>query len=209
MSVLTPLAELVSTVQFLHQKGWAPATSSNYSVRHPLDPNQYWISMSGIDKAQFGLQHLMLIDATGRAIAPADAWPSAETLLHTMLYRLYPDVHCVLHTHTIFNSVLSYEHQYDRRLRLPKFELLKGIPGVGTHEAEIYIPVFANSQDIAQLADKVEVVLKQGTEAPALLLAGHGLYSWGASVAEAKRVIETLEFLFESMYRLKAYMPPE
>ena len=33
------------------------------------------------------------------------------------------------------------------------------------------------------------------------LLAGHGLYTWGKTIAEAKRHIEVLEFLFEVVYK--------
>jgi methylthioribulose-1-phosphate dehydratase len=195
--------ELVACIRFLHQKGFAPATSSNYSFRIPSAPEIH-ISASGIDKGSFTTSDLMLVDAHGKAIDDGRK-PSAETLLHTMIYRVQPETTCVLHTHTVYNTCLSAIYEPKKKLVLEGFEVLKGLNGIRTHKSSIEVPIFANSQDIAALSAEVESYWKQHPVMKGFLLAGHGLYTWGKSIAEAKRHIEVFEFLFECYYKINQY----
>ena len=195
--------ELVQTVHFLHGKGWAPATSSNYSFRVP-EENTFWISRSGIDKGHFGAEHLMLIDDKAIPVTEPEARPSAETLLHLLLYR-DENVGAVLHTHTVNNTVLSLAHEYDKGLSLQGYEVLKGLKGIKSHEEKIWLPIFPNSQDMNALSDEIIEYHKKTPAMPAFLLAGHGLYCWGKTIAEAKRHVEVLEFIFECIIKLKLY----
>jgi methylthioribulose-1-phosphate dehydratase len=192
--------QLVQCVHFLHQKGFAPATSSNYSFRLPGEPNIH-ISSSGIDKGSFAEEHLMQVDLSGQPINDSRK-PSAETLLHTMIYNRLPEVGCVLHTHTIYNTVLSALFEEKRNLRLEGFEVLKGLSGIRTHDAFVDVPIFANSQDIAALAKEIEAYWSDHPDMKGFLLAGHGLYTWGENIAETKRHIEVFEFLFECFYKI-------
>lgn len=186
---------LVETIHFLHNKGWAPATSSNYSFRVP-EHSLFWISQSGKDKGQFTEEDLMLIDETGQSAEDDTLKPSAETLLHTLLYK-DENVNCVLHTHSVCNTLLSSEHAVEGKLILENYEVLKGLPGISTHETSYEIPIFHNSQDMHALSAEVEKYMATHPKCSGFLLAGHGLYTWGASIAEAKRHVEVFEFLFE------------
>ncbi len=71
----------------------------------------------------------------------------------------------------------------------------KALAGTTTHDDAVDLPVFANDQDTAALAVRVERRLSDPGTAPGYLLAGHGLYAWGATMAEARRHLEGLEFL--------------
>jgi methylthioribulose-1-phosphate dehydratase len=51
------------------------------------------------------------------------------------------------------------------------------------------------------LAELVGTTLSKHPETHGFLLLRHGLYSWGRTLAEAKRHIEILEFLLETMGR--------
>ena len=190
--------DLARTVRFLAERGWAPATSSNFSVRLPF-PNRIAISRSGVDKYQFGVEDVMVIDNAGKAVAPADAGPSAETLLHTLLYKHDPAVGAVLHTHSVKGTVLSM--QVRDSLEISGFEILKGLAGNTSHNMTEVVPIVPNSQDMKQLADKVRDRLKPRTHG--FLIAGHGLYTWGQTLAEARRHIETFEFLFDCLLNMK------
>jgi methylthioribulose-1-phosphate dehydratase len=184
--------EMVQAIRFFHQQGWAPATSSNYSFRLP-GQSDFFVSQSGVDKGQFQSQHFMLVDASGKAIDDPRK-PSAETLLHCAIYDLLPDVHCILHTHTVNNTVLS--QSLAGPLTLAGYEILKGFAGIGTHDVNIAIPIFPNSQDMSTLSQEIIDYFKQAASAPyAFLLAGHGMYTWGNSIADAKRHVEVMEFL--------------
>ena len=132
----------------------------------------------------------------------SDKRPSAETLLHTALYRRYADVGCVLHTHSINATLLS--RRYGSALHLDGYELLKAFRGVTTHETSLTVPIFPNDQDIPRLSTAVEQYLDGHEQVHGYLIAGHGLYTWGGSVAETLRHLEAFEFLFQcEMHVLK------
>ncbi len=183
---------LVNVIHFLHAQGWAPATSSNYSFRMPGEAN-FYISESGIDKGAFAIENFLYVTASGQPIEDARR-PSAETGLHSVIYALYPEVHCVLHTHSVPGTVLSRQLLSQGALFLSDYEILKGFSGVSTHEVVVKIPIFANTQDISALAAAVQHYA-QAEEMRAFLIAGHGMYTWGSTIAEAKRHVEVVEFL--------------
>ena len=188
--------KLIAVIRFFHQKGWSPATSTNYSFRNE-DKETYTISASGIDKSQFCASDLMIIDKSGKAIPTFQHLkPSQETLLHTVLYK-NASINAVLHTHSIAGTVISRRLATEKGVYLRGYEVLKGLGDIKTHDTEVFIPIFPNSQDIASLSKEVEQYYQENPDMYGFLLEGHGLYSWGKSIAEAKRHIEVLEFLFE------------
>ncbi|MEN0006889.1 MAG: methylthioribulose 1-phosphate dehydratase [Bacteroidota bacterium] len=202
-SLIAQQQELVDCIHFLHQKGYAPATSSNYSFRQ-AGSDRIQISASGIDKGLFATTDLITIDTEGNPVKDARK-PSAETGLHTMLYRLLPEVRCVLHTHTVYNTVLSTILEPQGYLRLDGFEVLKGLSGIRTHDTVVDLPIFANSQDIEHLSTQIEAYWQKHPIGHGFLLAGHGLYTWGESIAVAKRQVEVFEFLFECYYKIHLF----
>lgn len=195
--------QLVECIHFLHGQGWAPATSSNYSFRLPGE-SSITISSSGKDKGTFSVEDLMEVDLEGKPLEDTRR-PSAETLLHTLIYQRRAEVSCILHTHTVYNTVLSQVYQEEGKLRLSGFEILKGINGVKTHDTSVDLPIFPNSQDMHQLSADITLYWDQHPNLSGFLLAGHGLYTWGKSIAEAKRHIEVFEFLFDCFYKIKTF----
>lgn len=192
---------LVECVGFLSQKGWSPATSTNYSIR--LDsPEELLISRSGVDKAQFRSTDLIVIDLSGNLKAPAPGLKSsAETEIHTALYRRFPEARCVLHTHSLLGTWLSQKNLAAGHLSFSGWEIQKGLTGITTHTGTVRLPIVPNDQDMAKILQAMEP--HWATRPHGFLIAGHGLYTWGKDVAEAKRHIETYEFLFE-LHRLGA-----
>ncbi len=190
--------ELIRIIQTFYARGWAEATSTNYSFRHPRIAHHAVISRSGVDKAVFTTDDLMIIDENGAA-TPEFAYrrPSAETLIHTMLYALFPSVGAILHTHSVPNTVLSRRKLWQGYLRLEDYEMLKALEGVTSHAITIDLPIFENSQDIAALSQEIQLFLEQNPQTHGFLLSGHGLYTWAKDLATAKRQVEALEFLFE------------
>jgi methylthioribulose-1-phosphate dehydratase len=84
-------------------------------------------------------------------------------------------------------------------LHLSDLEMLKGLAGVGTHQTVVKVPVLANDQDLARLSKAASPHLGQAPHG--LLIAGHGLYTWGKDLGEAKRHLEIHEFLLEQHRR--------
>jgi methylthioribulose-1-phosphate dehydratase len=172
--------------------GWTPATSSNFSMR--IDADLAAITISGCDKGKLGRADIMLIDMQGKAVG-TDARPSAETELHTQIYRRFPDVNVVLHTHSRTQSVASRLFAKDGVVRLAGWELQKAIAGQTTHDAELNIPVFPNTQHMPELVTQVDAWIDAGKPLHAYLIDGHGIYTWGRDMAETRRHLEALEFL--------------
>ncbi|HKK57618.1 methylthioribulose 1-phosphate dehydratase [Marinobacter sp.] len=185
---------IVEAGQFLYHQGWSPATSSNYSAR--IDHSHIAITVSGRHKGRLGAGDVMVVDLEGRAVQ-SEARPSAETRLHTVLYKLLPDIGAVLHTHSVTATVLSRLCGADQALVLEGYELQKAFAGIDTHESTLTIPVFDNTQDISALAGQTVAWLQQYPDQPGYLIRGHGLYTWGRTMEDCLRHVEALEFLFE------------
>jgi methylthioribulose-1-phosphate dehydratase len=190
--------QLVQTARWASRMGWAPAASTNYSVRLPDDaaPAYCAITSSGVDKCAIGVEHILAIDQHGRPIQSKGLRPSAETPLHLLLYRTM-GAGAVLHTHSLPATVLSQLARDEGQVLLSGWELLKGLNGIDTHEATVSLPVFPNSQDMRALSLCVERSLLREQSYYGFLLAGHGLYAWGKDISEAKRHLEVFEYLFQ------------
>jgi len=188
--------QLIAAGRFIDSKGWVPATSGNFSAR--LSDGHIAITVSGRHKGHLQRDDIMLIDADGDSLDGKK--PSAETLLHTSIYRRYPQVQSVLHPHSM-NATLA-GRLFTRAIVLENYELLKALPGIETHETRIEIPIFDNDQNIPRLAAVVEDYLDQHGDIHAYIIANHGFYTWGASVNDTLRHLEALEFLFDCEIRL-------
>lgn len=187
------LAEaLIEAGRCFSARGWVPATSGNFSAR--LDDGTALITVSGRHKGRLTPDDLMCVDAAGRSRTPG-CRPSAETGLHLQLYARDPAIGAVLHTHSVAATVLStLVHD---ALVLHDLEVLKAFPGIDTHQSSVRVPVLPNDQDIARLAEGAARALDRDPACCGYLIAGHGFYTWGATVADAVRHVEAFEFLFE------------
>jgi methylthioribulose-1-phosphate dehydratase len=192
--------QIVETAQDLATRGWTPATSSNFSMR--VDAVHAAITVSGRHKGRLGRSDIMLIDLQGNAVG-TDARPSAETALHTQIYRRWPEMQAVLHTHSRTQSVASRLFAAEGVIHLQGWELQKAITGYDSHESTLHIPVFSNTQHMPELVAHVEAWLDSGKPLHAYLIDGHGIYTWGRSMAETERHLEALEFLLSCELDLK------
>ncbi len=171
--------------------GLAPATSGNYSIRTGDD--EMAITVSGAHKGQLSQNQVMRATLSG--VPLEEKKPSAETLLHCQIYKVYPHINAILHTHSVANTVLSRLLPVGQNIDLEGYELLKAYPGIKTHETKITLPVFDNTQDMIELSDQVQGVFNKMPETAAYIIRSHGIYGWGADMDEAERVIEATEFL--------------
>lgn len=186
----------------LYQRGWVPATSGNFSLR--LDDNSALVTASGKHKGQLAPTDFIAVDLDGEPLS--EGKPSAETLLHTFLYRRFADIGAVLHCHSANATLLSRLHASDAKLTLRDYELLKAFPGIDSHASSVDIPIFANTQDIAALAEEVDGYLSDSPACPGYLIEGHGLYCWGNDLNDCMRNLEALEFMLDcelEMHRLR------
>ncbi len=191
------LNELFELAHFCAARGWVPATSGNFSVCD--GDGHILISRSGFDKSKMGFRDLVELDREGSAQPRPGLTnkPSAEAGLHAVIYRERPEARAIAHVHTVWSALLSDRYAGQPHIAITDYEILKGLAGVTTHEHEERIPLLANTQDYAALEARMKSALDAYPGAHGVLLVRHGLYTWGQSVAEARRHLEALEFLFE------------
>ncbi len=177
----------------LYRRGWMPGTSGNISALLPGE-RRALITASGRDKGELTAESMVLVDAdSGRAVAPGALRPSAETSIHAAVYRT-TGAGAVIHVHAPYSTVTASRFRSDRvsPLRLEHFELLKGL--ALADPAGTDLPVFPNWPDVGRIADDVAHYLERTPQAPpGLLIAHHGITTWGRDLAEARNRLECLE----------------
>lgn len=196
---LIPLIDALREVgtQFW-QRGWSLGTSSNYSLVVQREPLELLITASGKDKGRLSRLDFVRVGEDGRPIGPGQPAASAETLLHVVAAR-QPEVGAVLHTHSVWGTVLSQHFFPQGGLTLAGYEMLKGLAGITTHQTQVWLEILDNTQDIPSLAQQVAGRLSDPARPLryGYLIRGHGLYTWGRDLDEARRHVEVLEFLLE------------
>jgi methylthioribulose-1-phosphate dehydratase len=190
-------ALLADTGRAFHARGWAPATAGNYSAVLARAPLALAVSASGVDKAVLDARHFVAVDADGRVTA-GHGRPSDETAVHLAVVRARA-AGAVLHTHSVWSTVLSHLSAAGT-CELRGFELLKALAGVTTHEHVERLPVVENTQDYGD-GRLGRGGARRRTRLPRPAAARARLYAWGRDVAEARRHVEALEFLFEVVGR--------
>lgn len=199
----TQLAEVGKN---FYSRGWVLGTSGNFSAVLNRDPLQLAITASGNDKGNLTPAHILQIDANGQVIA-GHGKPSDETQLHLTAVKLR-GAGAVLHTHSVWSTLLSQNvFTQSDGIAISGYEMLKGLAGVKTHNHTEWLPIVENSQAMDELAQTVEATLQRFPDAHGFLLRGHGLYTWGKDLAEAKRHIEIFEFLLEVTGRTIGTVP--
>ncbi len=195
--------EIVSVGRFIDQKGLCPATSGNFSIR--LDSEFVAMTASGKHKGELTKNDILMVNMEGKAQNTTKK-PSAETLLHTILYSLFEDISAVLHTHTLNGCVLSLLVAPKKVLVTEGYEIHKAF-GITTHESTVTIPIFENNQDMVALAKEVADYMKLNPRPYGFLIRNHGLYTWGKDMREAKIRVETFEYLFASEVTMRSLNP--
>jgi len=192
---------LVEAATMLHTRGLLQGTSGNLSAVVNRQPLQLAITPSGADKGQLSSSQILAIDKSCRILNDARGKPSDESPLHVTVVNAR-DAGAVIHTHSVWATLLSDVYSNEGGLAIEGYEMLKGLQGVSTHEHREWIPILENSQNMSALASDVDEALKTNVAAHAFLLRRHGLYTWGRDLKEAKRHVEILEFLFEAVGRV-------
>ena len=197
---------LVAIGRSAYERGWALGTSGNFSTVISRDPLRLAITPSGVDKGELIAEQILEVGQEVGETGSLKSKPSAEALLHIKVV-LERGAGAVFHTHSVWGTVLSNVYAPAGGILIEGFEMLKGLEGVKNHEHREWLPIIENSQDMPALAESVALALKEYPDAHGFLLKQHGLYTWGESLAQAKRHVEILEFLLETVGRLHLIKP--
>ncbi|HEY8984360.1 MAG TPA: methylthioribulose 1-phosphate dehydratase [Streptomyces sp.] len=169
--------------------GWMRGTSGNLSVVLSREPLRLAVTASGHDKGELTPADVVLVDGQGAAVQGGK--PSAEAELHARV-AASTGAGAVVHVHTVASVALG--HRLPGGIPFRDIEMLKGV-GQPAHDVEVVLPVIANSQDMKELGDRLEEA--RNPSMPAVVVAGHGLYVWGADPRQARHHTEVVEWLLE------------
>lgn len=188
------IQDLIEHTAQLASAGMTPATSSNFSAR--LNDAHCLITVSGCDKGKLNADDFMEISMDGIAV-DAKQTSSAETLLHTQIYQLRPEANIVLHTHSLAQTLMSMRYKQDGQIEFTGYELQKAFVGIKSHDDTVSLPIVANSQDMNVLCESVQALFARDNFW-GYLIAGHGIYTWGRDMIEARRHLDAFEFLLQA-----------
>jgi methylthioribulose-1-phosphate dehydratase len=206
MTYLAAIEYLVNLGRDFHRRGWVLGTSGNFSTVIEREPLRLAITASSVDKGRLTPDQFLEVDANGRPLKATQGKPSAETLLHVEIVGNL-GAGAVLHTHSVWSTVLSDYHVGRGGFFIEGYEMLKGLDGVVTHDHREWLPILENNQDMQALAAETKRMLQENPRVHGFLIRRHGLYTWGKDLAEAARHIEILEFLLESVGRRQMMEP--
>jgi methylthioribulose-1-phosphate dehydratase len=182
-----------------YQRNWVLGTSGNFSALIRKKPLKVCITASGNHKGTLDKSHFLEINENAKVLKGIGKL-SAETLLHLTIYNQC-QANSVMHTHSVWGTILCDKYAENGFLEIEGFEMLKGLADVNTHLHTEKLPIIENSQNYTALSHVIENVLRENPDCHGVYLRRHGLYTWGESIAEAKRHIEIFEFLFEVLGR--------
>ena len=200
-----PELQLAKLARSCYERGWLLGTSGNFSSVVSRDPFCLAVTATGLDKGALTAEQFVRVDASG-SVVHGNGKPSAETALHLVVTRVRR-AGTVLHTHSVWSTILSEHYAKECGLWIEGYEMLKGLKGVTSHQHREWLPILENDQDIPKLAHEVESVLKEHPRAHGFLLRKHGMYTWGENFGDAKRHLEILEFLVEILGRTAVLEP--
>jgi methylthioribulose-1-phosphate dehydratase len=187
--------ELIDLGIFAAKRNWVPATSGNFSQR--IDQDNFIISASGPDKGSLTEDNFVILAVDNNNLSDIQPKPSAETLLHSYLYRTSSMIGAIAHVHSPISVVVSTQHKSEELL-LTGYELLKAIGSTSSHETKIRLPIFNNTQHIETLAREVQSYMQEeNPDIYAYLIRGHGIYVWGRDVVELRRHLEAFDSLLD------------
>ncbi|MFD7667896.1 acireductone synthase [Streptomyces sp. NPDC059788] len=177
--------------------GWMRGTSGNLSVVLARDPLRLAVTASGRDKGELAADDVVLVDDRGAAVAgtagaaAGAGRPSAEAGLHARVVRS-TGAGAVVHVHTV--AAVAMGRRRPGGVVFRDLEMLKGL-GLPAEGTAARLPVIGNSQDMDVLGDRLEAAREPGM--PAVVVAGHGLYVWGADLIQARHHAEVVQWLLE------------
>lgn len=175
--------QIADVARGLHARGWMAGTAGNISVRSGATAV---ITVSGLSKGELTERDMVTVHIADSTTSGAGR-PSAETAIHTAVYRA-TGAGAVVHVHPPYATAVSVNAP--STLSFTGYELIKGLGAVDT----VDIPVFANHRHVARIAAELEDYLRAHPGAPPVLfIAGHGVTAWGSSLAQARDRVECLE----------------
>ena len=193
--------EVLMANQEIARRGLAPHTFGNASgVDRSGSEPLVVIKPSGVDYASLKPADLVVTDLNGK-IVEGSLNPSSDLDTHTLLYREFPQIGGIVHTHSEFATSWA--------------QAGREIPCLGTTHADYFhgpVPV-TEPLTAAQVAEAYvrntgAVIVRRfraqnldPLAVPGVLVAGHAPFTWGKTPADAVEHADVLEYIARLAFR--------
>jgi L-fuculose-phosphate aldolase len=168
---------LVDICHRLYDKGFVTATDGNVSIR--LENGNVLTTRTSINKGMVTVDDLVEVDKNGKPLT-VDRQPSTEIGMHLLIYSQRPDVNAVVHAHPTYATGFAAARQALDACVFP--EVIVGLGAIPL--AEYATP--STPEVAASLTPHV-------TSADAILLANHGVVTYGKDLYDAYFKMEKVE----------------
>jgi L-ribulose-5-phosphate 4-epimerase len=187
--------------QEIARRGLAPHTFGNASgIDRSGSQPLVVIKPSGVDYATLTVADLVITDLDGK-IVEGSLNPSSDLDTHTLLYREFPQIGGVVHTHSEFATSWA--------------QAGRAIPCLGTTHADYFHgpvpvtePLTAEEVEEAYVRNTGAVIVRRfrlenldPIAVPGVLVAGHAPFAWGKNAAEAVEHADVLEYIARLAFR--------
>ena len=174
-----PAKLLVDTLQRIYDYGMTTTSGGNISIKD--EKGNIWITPSGIDKGTLTPEDIMMVTPEGKIIGRHT--PSCELPFHSAVYKLRPDARTVLHAHSPALVAFSLVG------RTPDSSLVPGCE-------EVCGKIAFSRYDIPGSISLGEIISAEFARgADCVMMENHGAVVCGASIEEAFRRFENLDYI--------------
>ena len=169
--------EILQFGRMLHQNRFVAATDGNLSVR--LDEQRLLITPTCISKGRMRTSDLVIVDMEGKRVK-GNRRVSSELGMHLMIYRLRPDVNGIVHAHPPTATGFAASG-----LDLNRPLVCEVVVGLGSIPLARY-----GTPGTPELTGALEPLIPNYD---AILMANHGVVTFGPSLENAYMKMETVE----------------
>lgn len=200
LSQLDAREGLAIAARDFHQRGWMAGTAGNMSAR--IDEDSFWLTASGKPKGLLGVDDFVKMSLSGKVLDKQleTNRPSAESKIHEVIYRLFPEAGSCLHVHSVDAYIATRRWAIEKeKMLLPNIEMIKGFD-VWEEAPNIELDVFDNHLDVSKIANDIESRFKhQSPRISALMIRDHGVTVWADDLQTAYNRVEIFEFIMSFM----------
>ncbi len=173
----TQIEQLISICHLMYAKGFVAATDGNVSIR--IGNGNFLTTRSGVNKGMVMPSDLVEVCHEGRSVN-SDLKPSTEIGMHLYIYHQRPDINAVVHAHPVYSTAFATARQPLISCVFP--EVIVGLGAIPL--ADYATP---STHEVAEsLAPYV-------SQTDAILLANHGVVTYGRDVVDAYYKMEKVE----------------
>jgi len=205
MTDATPLPDLICELcRLFYGLGWVSGTGGGVSIRAP---EGIYIAPSGVQKERMSPEDIYLLDGDTRSEVRVVRAPANPALKISECQPLFfsafrqRNAGAVIHSHSIWALLAARLFSPDGgpgELRCQGVEMQKGLRGMGCFDT-LRVPIIANTAREAQLSESLSAAIDAYPDVDAVLVAGHGVYVWGADWVQAKTQAESYDYLFRAL----------